>query len=44
MSMICSAKKKAGVTVEWLLWNYAGTNWTGTLSHSHSKVWGSACL
>lgn len=39
MSIICPLKEEAGMTVEWLFWDYTGTtNWTGTLSHSRSKV------
>lgn len=44
MSEICSAKEEAGMTVEWLLWNSAGTCWTGSLRHSQSQVGGSVCL
>lgn len=44
VSLICSAKEAAGMTVEWLFWTHAGTNWMGTLSQSHSKMCCSACL
>jgi len=42
MLVICSAKEEAGMTVEWLFWNCAGSNWTAT--HIHSMMWRSACI